>query len=234
MPPLSQTGASTVPNQQVGQVVNVFDGDTISVSVDGTTFPIRYIGVDTPEQDEPCGAEATAFNAALVMGQVVRLVKDVSETDRYGRLLRYVYVGERLVNAELVTQGYAEAVAYPPDTAFAGELEAMEAQAREANRACHAAGAFSDAQVQASGTEIAPTIAPPVAPPTSPPPQAPTSPLVPTQPPVANCDPAYPDVCIGPKPPDLDCKDIPHRRFRVLPPDPHEFDSDGDGVGCES
>jgi hypothetical protein len=48
-----------------------------------------------------------------------------------------------------------------------------------------------------------------------------------------NCDPAYPDVCIPPPPPDLDCADIADRRFTVLPPDPHHFDGDGDGIGCE-
>ncbi|MBC7260314.1 MAG: SH3 domain-containing protein [Chloroflexi bacterium] len=48
-----------------------------------------------------------------------------------------------------------------------------------------------------------------------------------------NCHPSYPDVCIPPPPPDLDCKDIPFRRFRVLPPDPHRFDGDKDGIGCE-
>jgi len=47
------------------------------------------------------------------------------------------------------------------------------------------------------------------------------------------CDPAYPDVCIPPYPPDLDCGQIPYRRFRVLAPDPHNFDGDGDGIGCE-
>ncbi len=59
--------------------------------------------------------------------------------------------------------------------------------------------------------------------------------LVPTQPSAVspNCDPSYPDVCIPPPPPDLDCKDIPYRRFRVLPPDPHRFDGDHDGIGCE-
>jgi micrococcal nuclease len=56
----------------------------------------------------------------------------------------------------------------------------------------------------------------------------------PPPPPPGNCDPSYPDVCIPPPPPDLDCKDIPYRNFRVLPPDPHHFDSDGDGIGCES
>lgn len=48
------------------------------------------------------------------------------------------------------------------------------------------------------------------------------------------CDPAYPTVCIPPFPPDLNCGDIPFRRFTVLAPDPHNFDRDGDGVGCES
>jgi hypothetical protein len=47
------------------------------------------------------------------------------------------------------------------------------------------------------------------------------------------CDPAYPTVCIPPPPPDLDCKDIPYRNFKVLPPDPHRFDRDKDGIGCE-
>ena len=48
------------------------------------------------------------------------------------------------------------------------------------------------------------------------------------------CDSSYPDVCIPPSPPDLDCKDIPQKGFTVLPPDPHRFDGDKDGIGCES
>jgi hypothetical protein len=58
----------------------------------------------------------------------------------------------------------------------------------------------------------------------------------PAQPPPSggNCGPAYPTVCIPPPPPDLDCSEIRYRNFQVLPPDPHHFDSDGDGVGCES
>ncbi|MFQ5919877.1 MAG: thermonuclease family protein, partial [Thermoplasmata archaeon] len=56
----------------------------------------------------------------------------------------------------------------------------------------------------------------------------------PPPPPEENCDPAYPTVCIPSPPPDLDCGDIPHRNFEVLPPDPHHFDGDGDGIGCET
>lgn len=51
--------------------------------------------------------------------------------------------------------------------------------------------------------------------------------------PATSCDPSYPDFCIPPLPPDLDCKDIPQKNFKVLPPDPHKFDRDGDGIGCE-
>ena len=74
------------------------------------------------------------------------------------------------------------------------------------------------------------TPAPPPAAQTAPPPIQPAIPQVPA----ANCDPSYPTVCIPPSPPDLDCGDILHRRFTVLPPDPHRFDgSDDDGIGCE-
>ena len=55
-----------------------------------------------------------------------------------------------------------------------------------------------------------------------------------TSEPGGNCDPAYPDVCIMPPPPDLDCKDVPYKRFKVVPPDPQMFDIDKDGIGCES
>ncbi len=48
-----------------------------------------------------------------------------------------------------------------------------------------------------------------------------------------NCSSAYPDVCIAPPPPDLDCKDISYRNFKVVAPDPHKFDGDKDGIGCE-
>lgn len=60
--------------------------------------------------------------------------------------------------------------------------------------------------------------------------------LMATAPTVAqqNCDPSYPDVCITPPLPDLDCKDIPYDNFRVVGDDPHGFDRDNDGVGCET
>jgi endonuclease YncB( thermonuclease family) len=111
-------------------VVEVVDGDTIKVAIAGTTYSLRYIGIDTPEAGDPMGTEATAANRQLVEGQTVYLVKDVSETDRYDRLLRYVYLADgTFVNAELVRLGFAQAKAYPPDTKYQDLFAQMEQEA---------------------------------------------------------------------------------------------------------
>jgi micrococcal nuclease len=130
------------PGAEEALVTEVIDGDTIGVFINNTTYRVRYIGINTPESGEPCGSEATAFNNSLVGGKTVIMVKDVSETDRYGRLLRYVYVDDLFVNAELVAKGYAEAVRYPPDTRYAEHFEELEAQARAANTGCYPTGVF--------------------------------------------------------------------------------------------
>jgi micrococcal nuclease len=123
------------------RVTDVVDGDTIKVDVDGQVYTVRYIGIDTPETvhpDEPVewmGPEASEANRRLVEGQTVYLETDVSETDRYGRLLRYVYLADGLfVNAELVRLGYAHAVTFPPDVKYQDLLLKMQQEAREAGR----------------------------------------------------------------------------------------------------
>jgi len=116
------------------RVTQVIDGDTIAIE---GGYKVRYIGIDTPEihpELEACGMEALEANRELVEGKEVRLERDVSETDKYGRLLRYIYVDGIFVNAELVRQGLAEARAYPPDTKYQDYLEELEAEAREAGR----------------------------------------------------------------------------------------------------
>jgi len=160
------------------------------------------IGIDTPETvhptrgEEPYGREASDRNKQLVSGQTVYLEKDVSETDQYGRLLRYVWLADgSLVNATLVAEGYAQVATYPPDVQYADRFLELQREARAEGR-----GLWG---------------------------------LSPTTETGSGCDPSYPDVCIAPPPPDLDCGEIPHRRFQVLPPDPHRFDGNGDGVGCE-
>ncbi len=126
------------------RVTRVIDGDTIEVDMGGVGYRVRYIGMNTPESDEVCFQEATNANAALVAGKTVTLVKDVSNTDRYGRLLRYVYVGSDFVNADLVRDGWAENAEYPPDSAYAATFRQLEAQAAAANKGCHPTGIFND------------------------------------------------------------------------------------------
>jgi micrococcal nuclease len=125
-----------------GRVVKVVDGDTIHVQVGATREKVRYIGVDTPETTHPSkgvecyGQQASDFNAQLVDGEQVRLVRDVESRDRYGRLLAYVYrVRDGLfVNAELARLGYAQPLSIAPDVRFARRFAALARQARDQQR----------------------------------------------------------------------------------------------------
>ncbi|MBP8973778.1 MAG: thermonuclease family protein [Anaerolineae bacterium] len=139
---VGQTSNTTL---EVARVVSIVDGDTIDVDLNNSRVRIRYIGINTPEINESCGGAATQANAALVQGKTVAMFRDVSNTDSYGRLLRYVFVGGTFVNAALVADGWAEAVEYPPDTTFADYFEVLEAEAAATNKGCHAFGAFASA-----------------------------------------------------------------------------------------
>lgn len=129
------TPGPTVPLGQPAAVTFVTDGDTIEVEIDGRLYDVRYIGIDTPERDEPFYEEAREANRQLVEGLTVTLVKDVSETDEFGRLLRYVYLQDgTFVNAELIRQGMARVVTFPPDVAMVDYLTALQQEARKAER----------------------------------------------------------------------------------------------------
>jgi len=136
--PAQNTIAATATERV--RVLGVVDGDTIDVERGGVRTRVRYIGINTPETVHPIrgaecfGKEASARNAALVSGQYVHLEKDVSETDKYGRLLRYVYLGDVLVNEKLVADGYANVSTYPPDVHYTDRFRAAEAAARAAGK----------------------------------------------------------------------------------------------------
>lgn len=138
---------------QPAQVLRVIDGDTIEL-VGGER--VRYIGIDTPESVHPsrpveCFAkEAAAQNRALVEGKNVVLVRDITDRDKYGRLLRYVYVDGVFVNEKLVRDGYATVVTYPPDVAHTEAFLAAQRQAREANRGLWDACIGEDTDAQSS------------------------------------------------------------------------------------
>ena len=198
-------------------VSRVVDGDTIDVSLHGEVMRVRLILVDTPEVFGTVGCygeAASAFTQATVPpGTPVFLERDVSQTDRYGRLLRYVYLADGTMLDELLARdGYGRLATFPPDVKYRERIAAAEAAAR-----AEGAGLWGACGWRAGG-----------------PTATPTTPAPATGATTAACDPSYPDVCIPPPPPDLDCGDIPYRRFRVVGNDPHHFDSDHNGVGCES
>lgn len=208
--------AITVPSApSLWTVTLVVDGDTLDAERDGVTERVRVIGIDTPEQGQ-CGFEEAARALTfLALGREVDLTTGArDERDRYGRLLAYVDVvedsGPLDVGLSLVTDGYAIARYDSRDGygAHARETAYVAADAASEPRVACAEPAAPPAAEVAAAEEPAEAR--------------------------SGCDPAYPGVCIVPGPPDLDCGDVPHRRFAVLAPDPHRFDGNGDGVGCES
>lgn len=120
------------------RVKRVVDGDTIELE---SGEKVRYIGVNTPESVkvnspvECFGKEASAKNKELVEGKSIRLEKDVSDKDRYGRHLRFVYLEDgTFVNDTLVREGYARVSTFPPDVAKAEQFKLAEREARDNHR----------------------------------------------------------------------------------------------------
>jgi endonuclease YncB( thermonuclease family) len=142
--PLVQTPAATAtpppfvhPNWtslKQATVVEVIDGDTIDVLIDGAPQRVRYYGIDAPEQGDKCYQEATERNRALV-GTIVRLEADARDKDEYGRLLRYVFTDEGVsIDAALVSEGLAEA--WTEDGRYVNRLTTYELHAQQNGIGC--------------------------------------------------------------------------------------------------
>lgn len=118
-------------------VTKVIDGDTIEVN---HNQKVRMIGIDTPETVDPrrpdqCfGKEASQKTKELLEGRIIRLEKDISETDSFNRLLRYVYINDTFINETLVRDGYAKVASFPPDIKFQELFRQAETEARENQR----------------------------------------------------------------------------------------------------
>jgi len=132
-------GCAVNPGDTRVTVERVIDGDTFKIA--GSSEKVRLIGVDTPESvkpgepPEPYGKEAAAFSKKLLAGKKVKLVYDMQERDKYGRLLAYVYLeDDTFVNALLVKEGYAQVLTVPPNVAHAEEFLQLEREARSAKR----------------------------------------------------------------------------------------------------
>ena len=117
------------------QVVSVHDGGTITVLIDNRQEKVRLIGIDAPELDKlPWGVQARDALRGLVDGKTVRLETDITIRDQYRRLLAYVYVGEILVNLEMIRQGQAVLYTVPPNVAHVEEYRKAQSEARQAGR----------------------------------------------------------------------------------------------------
>lgn len=136
-------------SHEVAVVSRVVDGDTIVVTLNGKEEKIRLIGVNTPEsvgryakKPQPYGKEASAYTKKQLDGKTVYLQKDVSDRDKYGRLLRYVWLEEpdksklkeQMFNAILIAEGYGSVMTYPPDVKYSDTFVAIEKVAREGNK----------------------------------------------------------------------------------------------------
>ncbi len=139
------------------KVTRIVDGDTIEIE---GGEKVRYIGIDTPETVDPrkpvqCfGIEASKKNKELVEGKTVRLEKDITDRDKYSRLLRYIWVDDLFVNLELVKQGFAISYTYPPDVKYQKEFLAAEKEAKEAERGLWEACPISPSPtIMVQGTE---------------------------------------------------------------------------------
>ncbi len=198
-------------------VTEVIDGDTIAVSGGPR---VRFVQIDTPELGSgECYSRRAAkdLRRLIPVGTPVELQADarLDRVDRYGRLLRYVFRGGTNVNLELVAQGDATVWFYGGARGrYADALLAAAARARREQRglwgACSTVwNPYGPATTSQKGSTARATGR------------------------RRRCDRAYPTVCIPSPPPDLDCRDVRDRNFKVLPPDPHHFDGNHDGIGCE-
>jgi micrococcal nuclease len=200
-------------------VTSVTDGDTVRLT-DGRR--VRLLQIDTPELNTgECYSRASkkALLRLVPERSAVGLESDPSldQVDRYGRLLRYLRRGSTNVNLALVREGAAAPYFYGGDKGrYADRLLSAAKAAKAARRglwgACPGTALDPFRQVETRQKDLTPR------------------PLVPR----SGCDPSYPTVCIPPYPPDIDCSDVPHKRFKVVGTDPHGFDGDRDGIGCET
>lgn len=143
---------STNSGFEEAKVVKVVDGDTIEVSLRGKNYKIRMVGVDTPETVHPkkpvqfYGKEASNYTKSQLTNKTVFLQKDVTDNDKYGRLLRYVWLSKpssnnpskqevisKMYNAQLVKNGYAHVYTYPPDVRYIPVFRELEENARKNN-----------------------------------------------------------------------------------------------------
>ena len=136
--PTDSAATATSPAQSLTpvQVVSAADGDSLRVRIDGREVVVRYLGIDSADGGPAHGAARKA-NELLTSNKLVFLEQDLSDADKYGRLLRYVWLEDgRLLNQELVRLGCAASASKEPDTKYEERLLRAQSAAVEAKRTC--------------------------------------------------------------------------------------------------
>lgn len=136
------TPAETQVSFEKATVKNVVDGDTIVVDVDGAEKKVRLVGIDAPEMSTPNGNTSKKFTEDAILNKTVYLEKDVSEVDKYDRLLRYIWlispsgieinensIRENMLNGKMVASGMAASKTYAPDTKYQNILDKIQTDA---------------------------------------------------------------------------------------------------------
>jgi micrococcal nuclease len=120
------------------EVIRVVDGDTINVQINGEKETVRLLLIDTPETVhptkpvQPFGPEASSFVKELLNGANVQLEMDIGEHDKYGRLLAYVYIDDKMVNEMLLEKGLARlAYVFEPNTKYVDDFSTIQKQAQQ-------------------------------------------------------------------------------------------------------
>lgn len=227
------TAAGIPAEAEAAVVTRIVDGDTLElrpvaagdVLASQAVVTVRLLEIDTPETKDPSepvqcfGPAATdRLNELAAPGTTVWVVADEELLDPYDRTLLYLWTSRNghaaFVNLELVRSGHARAALYEPNDRYISDMRAAERRARAAGRGVWGSCAYFGeplAQPEDSGPSSGGGVSSGV----------------------GDCDPSYPDACIPPAPPDLDCPDVSQTAFTVQGNDPHGFDADGDGVGCD-
>ena len=172
--PTENNGAPLNPNTFL--VTRVIDGDTIEIQTPNGPQKVRYIGIDSPELPNECySRKAKTRNRHLVENRYVRLEEDVEKTDKYGRWLRYVWVDGKMVNKQLLEEGYARLMIIPPNTKYETRLRNAEKEARLANRGLWSDCVNNSGDDDGGGNDDGGGSNPPPAPPPPQPPPPPPS-----------------------------------------------------------
>lgn len=144
----ADTSRDTATDERI-YVSHVIDGDTVTLS---NGRDVRLIGMDTPESGDECFEEARKRLQELVLGKYVRLEKDQSETDKYGRLLRFIYIESEMINSRMLVDGYAKVMSIPPDTKYYAAFKNFQDEAKFFKRGClwGGVGGAEDDEIAAS------------------------------------------------------------------------------------